>query len=120
MAKSSLLRKMVVYITFPLGGRCPSAHTGADEGYIRKVYNLPLISQKSKIFASFSPGRSVCACGAEGTINPKLTAWQAVFAIPDQEQTAMLHGNSRCTSDKMVADTQGEARGEAAFFQGVF
>ena len=31
---------MIVYKTFPLGGRCPSAHTGADEGYIPKVYNF--------------------------------------------------------------------------------
>ena len=47
-----------LFKTFPLGGRCP--RKGADEGNI-----LPLISQKSKIFASFSPGRSFCACGAK-------------------------------------------------------
>ena len=40
---------------------------GADEGKI-----LPLISQKSKIFASFSPGRSFCACGAKRALNPNL------------------------------------------------
>ena len=37
---------IVQFKTFPLGGRCP--RKGADEGKI-----LPLISQKSKIFASF-------------------------------------------------------------------
>ena len=37
-------------MTFPLGGRCPSAHTGADEGH---EIDFPLISQKSKIFASY-------------------------------------------------------------------
>ena len=56
---------IVLFKTFPLGGRCP--RKGADEGKIR-----PLISQKSKIFASFSPGRSFCAFGAVGTINPNL------------------------------------------------
>ena len=49
---------IALFKTFPLGGRCP--RKGADEGKI-----LPLISQKSKIFASFSPGRSFCACGAK-------------------------------------------------------
>ena len=56
---------IVQFKTFPLGGRCP--RKGADEGNM-----LPLISQKSKIFASFSPGRSFCAFGAERTINPNL------------------------------------------------
>ena len=56
---------IVQFKTFPLGGRCP--HKGADEGNI-----LPLISQKSKIFASFSPGRSFCAYGAKRAINPNL------------------------------------------------
>ena len=49
---------IALFKTFPLGGRCP--RKGADEGKI-----LPLISQKSKIFASFSPGRSFCAYGAK-------------------------------------------------------
>ena len=48
------------------GGRCPSAHTGADEGktntfYMKKpkksTQRLTLISQKSKIFASFPQGK---------------------------------------------------------------
>ena len=65
---------IALFKTFPLGGRCP--RKGADEGNI-----LPLISQKSKIFASFSPGRSFCAFGAKEYDKSQFCTLHSAFCI---------------------------------------
>ncbi len=55
---------MIVYKTFPLGGRCPSAHTGADEGYIPKTCDFPNFTphqSKIKDFCQLLPREKLYA-----------------------------------------------------------
>ena len=95
----------VQFKTFPLGGRCP--RKGADEGKI-----LPLISQKSKIFASFSPGRSFCACGAKEYDKAQ---FGAIFTFCTKNGQAENRMNFR-NSGKTFFDTD-KLRRKACFFE---
>ena len=56
------------------------------------------------------------ASAANSNLSP---FWESVCSVPHGEDAAVLDGDGRSFSDKMVADAQGEAGGQGAVFEGV-